>query len=318
MTKSDKTIEKHIKTLLKYSNVTYKHKKNLKKELLDHLYSVKDCYIETGLSEENATELAIKEFQTSNFLTQINEHIPEPKYNKISVSKFIKTNILLMIFYFIMTISTVIILNQYPTSNVIYFAITLLISSVIFMSAELTYNNRKTIIKSIILTSIVFFLLEKVSIIFISIIYSLYNSNGDISILNLYVFDINKIIIYFISVLMFILLAYYKHNINIEKETKDIFKISISHKDLLTVLLSSVLMLIYAVFPNRFYLLSSIISRVFNIEITSFSKNIFYMTINNTITVFNLGFIILITLIMYKLIKSSLKQNIINKDNNLN
>ena len=71
------------------------------------------------------------------------------------------------------------------------------------------------------------------------------------------------------------------------------------------------LTVLYFLYPNRLYVLKAAISILINFSIDIFTKNILFITINNNFKIFNLGLIILILFIPYKIISNSFRKSVI-------
>lgn len=286
-------INKYISKILKNINISYSEKKELKLELIEHLLGYRDEYIKAGLSEVEAIDKAINKFEISNFYEEINRYSQNNKYTTMNLSYFIKLNLILGFSYILFTVLFSVIFNQNLTSNLCYFFI---IGITLFINYEITsrkYCEKNTIIKNIFFINISFFLIEKVSIGILAYIYNFVFGIGNIKLSELYIFNIDKILIYIFICIITLVMAK-----GLDREFKIIPNISLS--DFLVLFIGGVLNIVYFLFPNRFYFLNMLISNIFNLKIETFEKNIIYITLNNSIQIFNIGLILLILWIIYK------------------
>jgi len=287
----------YINNLLKKTKLPRSEKSDLEKELIEHLNNLKYDYLKNGLSEKEAIDKVIENFNSSNFLNEINNFSKKEKLSNLSIKFILKTNLILILIYTLLMIIGLTLLKINIKSNILYFFIICFVSFFNYYYSSSNLIQKKDISLNISITCCSFFLLEKIGIIILSKIYILLTNNIESNIWSLYSFDINKILIYiFLSIIIFSISKLNKNSIpkiNTKLNDFDIF-----------ILISSVILnLIYFLYPNRFYFLRLIISKIFKFEINFFSKNLFYMTINNEIFIINIGLLLFILFISYKLIR---------------
>ena len=180
-------------------------------------------------------------------------------------------------------------------SNILYF---LVISFILFLNYKYTsscFESQKDIFFNISIICFTFFLIEKILILILSSIYNILADNIHTSIFDLYIFDLKKIKIY-ISISIFILLlarfeAYNSSRKSLNLPTTNIF-----------VLINLLFIVLYFLYPNRFYFLNLIIYKIFGVDVQFFNKNLLYMNINNNFIIINIGLVLLMLFIIYKFI----------------
>lgn len=301
--------ELFIKKLLKKTKLDYLEKVDLENELIEHLNSMKDEYMKQGISEKVAIDKAIKDFKEADFKERIKEFSKNKKLSGINIPHILKINLILILTYFILMTGIFTLFREQIHLNVAYF---LVISFVLFLNYYYTSGKfilKKDAILNVSITCFVFFIIQSLSITILANIYKALSTNLNYNINNLYVFDLRKFLVYIILSVITILLTKYCEvnplNLNLK----------LSNLDLTILILGVILTTFYFVYPNKFYLLNLIIYKMFKIDVKSFSKNLFYMNINENFIVVNIGLIILIIFVLYKFITQITKKNLTNNKN---
>lgn len=292
---------KYIEKLLKKTQLTRLEKKDLEKELVEHLNNMKDDYLKKGISEKESINMAIKNFNNSDFIKEINNFAANRKLTGLNISYLFKVNIILILVYSILMIGSFLLFTTNQDLNILYF---LIICFILFVNYDYTsshFESQKDIFLNMSITCLVFFCIEKIGILTISKIYSILSNNLELNISDLYVFQWTKILIYLVMSVIGILFAKY-HTPNSRKRD---FKLSTG--EIFILILSLILSIIYFLYPNRFYLLNLVISRMFNTDVQSFSKNLLYMNINHGVIIINVGLVLILLFIFYKFISCILK-----------
>ncbi|SCN26416.1 hypothetical protein N3C_2820 [Clostridium sp. N3C] len=294
----------YVSKLLKKSRLNRSEKKDLENELVEHLNNMKDDYIKQGMSEEDSINMAIKNFKKSDFLNEINDFTTSRKLAGINISYLLKINMLLIFIYIILMIVNFALFVSDPGSNLVYFLIICLALFVNYNYASSRFESKRDILLNISITCFIFFFIEKIGILILSAIYSILAANLELNILNLYILNPTKIVIYLVISTAVILFAKYDTNNNPKRYynllTTDIFVLSSSF----------ILMLLYFLYPNRLYLLNLSISKIFGIDVEFFRKNLLYMNINNKFTIINIGLLLILLYMLYKFISRCLKINL--------
>lgn len=292
----------YIKKMLDKTNLTKDEKKEMKIELLEHLNSMKDDFLSENHSEKDAINLTLKNFNKENFLKEINE-LETSSLKGISSNFIIKNALLSGLIYCLLVIILVSFVSVYRESEIFYYLIIFVTLVFNFIMTTRKFNNKKDLRKNFIISGLSFIVLERLIIYLVSKSYSLINMLTSTN------FDIYKvsflepIISTFILILITYLSIYYKG------PSKKTINLNLSILEKLVLLFSLVLTVLYFLYPNRLYVLKTAISILFNFSIDIFTKNIFFITINNNFKIFNLGLIILILFIPYKLISNNLRKS---------
>lgn len=290
-----KGIELYVNRLLKKTKLNKIEKKDLELELIEHLNNIKEDYIKKGIPEKEAINNVISNFNYSEFLEEINTFSTKKKLKGISFNYLILTSFILILSYMIATSICFTFFDNNRTSMILYFIIMGVISIVNFYFAYNNFESKKDIIINTLLGFLSFFFLRFIIIISFNVVYNLKFLNEGFNMFNSNLLNINTILIDFsILILSFIFIKFVKIDIN-EKNT------TFSNLDFYILGFSLVLNLIYFLYPNRFNILKTIVYKLFHIDVYSFDKNIFFMNINNEINIINVGLIMLIIFMIYKL-----------------
>ncbi len=291
----------YINKILKKTKLNSLDKKELEYEMIEHLNNVKDDYMKKGLSEKDAINSSIESFNSNDFLAEINNFAINKKINGISISYIFKANILLFFIYSVLMIINVTLFKINPNSNIAYFIIIAFILIINYNYIAINFQSKKDIALNVSIISLSFFIIEKASVIILSKMYSILRPIIKINIRDLYVLDFKNILIY--SIISSVIILYAKYN------TPNIYtkKYKLSNTEIILIFTSLILNIIYFLYPDRLYLLNLIISKTFNINVESFSKNLLYMIINSKLIIINIGLVLILSFVFYKFIRRVFK-----------
>lgn len=286
-------INKFIDDLLSERGITKDDRKDLEVELLDHLMLLKQEYIDSGYNESEAIELAINNFGDTNEIgNSIKKALPSRnKYTDFSKIEISKSVLFMLVGYFI----TIFYVSTLGSMNYNSFTFYLLISSIpiiigfMYINLKITTKNKR--IKNLFLSLTMFFIAERMLMILIySIGYVVY-TNRTANITDLLDFK------YFFT---FLMLGIISIGITIILSNKTVSKIRNPYNAKITsnlLWISSIaLMLLYYVFPNRWYLICRLVESIIDSEVKYVSKNILFLTINHKIILPNIGLIIFVVM----------------------
>lgn len=299
-------INEFINDLLSERGITKDDREDLKIELLDHIMLLKQEYIENGYNEDQAIELALKNFGDTNEIGNgIKRTLPSRnKYNDFSKLEILKTVLFMLVGYFL----TVFYISSLGEMNYESFLFNTIISAVPIIIGFAYINLKLTIkikrVKNLLITLTVFCLCEKVLMLLIyGVGYGVY-SNRAINFIDL--LDFKFIVTFLIIGLISIVLTNFISD-KVASKIRNPYNAKITSN--LLWILSVALMLLYYLFPNRWYLLSRFVESIINNEVVHVSKNILFLTINHKIALPNIGLIILI-IMGVKLLKQINKKGI--------
>lgn len=293
----------YVNKLLKKSRLNHSEKKELENELVEHLNNTKDDYIKKGMPEQEAISLAIKNFKKSDFLKEINDFTTSRKLTGINISYLFRINIILVFIYIILMIANFALFASFLDSNLLYFITTCFILLINYNYASSRFESKKDILSNISITCVIFFLIEKIGIVILSTMYNILDPNLEFNMLDLYIFDFKKILIYLIVSIAVIWFVKYDTS-NSSKRYFNLLRI-----DIFLLSSSFILMILYFLYPNRFYLLNLTISKIFGVDVQFFRKNLLYMSINNKFIIINIGLLLILLYMLYKFILRCLKIN---------
>lgn len=287
----------YIKELLDERGINEQDKKDLEFEIKDHLMLLENEYLIKGLSEKDAIKLSIKDFGESNFIgNSIKKNLPSHnKYPDFTFKERAQCllSMFLVYFIYIFVLSYATFLSQISDSLFFYLGMAIVVTLTSFILVNKKVNDNKNKLKNIISCNIQFFIIEKVFMsLFILIISSIRGGNG-FSLFNTYIFNW----IYILSFILFTSCSVIitKHVMNkITLNLKNNYNNTITSTILF--IISVLFMILYILIPNRFYVLRKIIISILGSDITNVSKNIFFMVINNSLVIPNIGLVILIIL----------------------
>lgn len=288
-------INKFLNDLLNQRGLTKDDREDLRIELLDHILLLKQEYMDKGHTEEMAINLALKNFGDVHSVgNNIKRSLPSRnRYTDFSRTELFKSVLFMLISYFIslFCISTFQDINYKTiTFDISALAIPII---VLFIYINLKLTLRAKRIKNLIISLVLFFITERIIIAILSMINNnSYHSNYSISAIllntnHLLTFLVLALICFvFTSILSDRVVLKIRNPYNSKFTTSLLWFLSIS----LTVL--------YYLFPNRLYLLCSLVERIIGSEVTHVSKNLFFLVINYKIVVPNIGIIMLLVLIV--------------------
>ncbi|MBS5938766.1 MAG: hypothetical protein KIC47_15470 [Clostridium sp.] len=299
-------LNEFINDLLSERGITKDDKEDLKIELLDHIILLKQEYIEKGYDEEEAIELALKNFGDINEIGNgIKRTLPSRnKYNDFSKLEISKTVLFMLVGYFL-TVFYIVSLGEMNYESLLYNVILSSIPIVIgfaYINLKLTIKIKR--IKNLLISLTIFFLCEKVLMLLIyGVAYGVF-SNRAVNFIDL--LDFKFIVTFLILGLISIVLTNFISD-KVASKIRNPYNAKITSN--LLWILSVALMLLYYLFPNRWYLLSRFVESIINNEVVHVSKNILFLTINHKIALPNIGLIILI-IMGVKLLKQINKKGI--------
>ncbi|GAA0788460.1 hypothetical protein [Hathewaya limosa] len=291
----------YVVSLLKDTNLKHKEQEKLKKELMEQLKSLKCEYINKGFLEGEAIQKAIEEFEGSGYFKNKYNFSNDKQVNGFNLSYFIRTNLILIIVYLFLNVISFSLVKKVSKFNIIYICIITFILLLNYICATISFKSKKDIVKNMTLVAFSFFFLEKINIISISYLYKTIYNKVYINIYSIYIFKIKNIAMYILIIIFTILLT-------VCSNKKFKHKISMSILDIIILFFSILLNLLYFLFPNRFYLFKLIVCKFFNIDIKTLTKNFLYMNINKSIVIINIGLLVLVFFIIYKIIYKGLKR----------
>jgi hypothetical protein len=240
----------YVNKLLKKTRLNRSEKKDLEDELVEHLNNMRDEYIKKGMSEKDSINIAIKNFKNSDFLKEIDNFTINKKLTGINIPYLFKINIILIFIYLILMIVNTTLFKINQDSNLLYFLTICFISFINYNYVSNSFELKKDIISNISITCFTFFLIEKALIIIFSKIYSILVYTQKFNMLDLYILDFEKILIYITISIILILFAKY----DVTKASKRNSKLSTI--DIFILSSSLILSILYFLYPNRFYLLN--------------------------------------------------------------
>lgn len=289
-------VESYIKELLYERGINEHDKKDLEFEIKDHLMLLKNEYLDKGLSEKDAIELSIKDFGESNSIgNDIKNNLPSHnKYIDFMFRERAQCLLYMFLLYFLFIFSCATFLNKNFTSLFFYIgtAMVVILTSFIFVNKKV--NNDKNKVKNIIRINIQFFIIEKIvmSLFFLTAVTIRGGANIP-PLINFYIFNWIYIVGFILLTLSSVIITKYtvtkvfdniKNNYNTTIITTILFSISI------------LFIIIYYLIPNRFYVLRKIIISMLGSDITNVTRHLFFIVINNSFIIPNIGLIILIIL----------------------
>lgn len=299
-------INQFINDLINSRGITKEDREDLKIEILDHMMLLKQEYIDNGYKENEAIELAIKNFGDINEIgNSIKRALPSRnKHNDFSKMEITKCVLFMLVSYFI-TIFYISSLGNMKCENLMYNVIV----SIIPITVGLVYINLKTAtkierVKSLLVSLVIFFLSQKLlTLLIYGVSYGLHLNRS----INLtYLLDFQYIVTFLILGIIFVFLTNFLSD-------KLLLKIRNPYNAKITsnlLWISSIaLMLLYYLFPNRWYLLCLFVENIIGNKVVHVSKNILFLIINNRIALPNVGLIIFI-IMGIKLLKQINKKGI--------
>ena len=291
--------ETYIRKLLDERGINEQDKKELYYEIKDHLMLLKNEYIRKGLSEEEAVKLSIKDFGDSNFIgNNIKRNLPSNnKYDNFSFREkaLCLLEMFLVYFIFICLCATVWNVTAISTFFNIGMAIVITLTSFIFINKKL--NNEKVKLKNLLICNISFFIIEKVMMsLFAIVALNIKGGSTDYMVLALkssYIFNSAYIVAFILLTLGSVVVTKCIGDL-LFKDIRNTYNYTLI--SFILFIISILLLFMYYLIPNRFYVLRKILIDAIGADITSVSKNIFYIVINNDYVIPNIGLLLLVIL----------------------
>ena len=284
-------INKFIDDLLSERGITKDDRKDLEIELLDHMMLLKEEYIEAGYNESEAIELAIKNFGDTNEIgNSIKKALPSRnKYTDFSKLEITKGILFMLVGYFL----TLFYISSLGSMNYESFTYNLIMSTIPIIIGFAYINLKVTTkikrVKNLLISLAMFFLSERLLTLLIYVVGYGFYLNRAINLTNL--LDFKYIVIFLILGIISLILTHLLSD-------KVVLKIRNPYNAKITsnlLWISSIaLMLLYYLFPNRWYLLCRFVESIIGDEVIYVSKNILFLTINHKIPLPNIGLIIFI------------------------
>lgn len=287
-------INKFIDDLLSERGITKDDRRDLELELLDHMMLLKQEYIDKGYNEAEAIELAINNFGDTNEIgNSIKKALPSRnKYTDFSKMEISKSVLFMLVGYFI----TIFYVSTLGSMNYDSFTFYLLISSIpiiigfMYINLKITTKNKR--IKNLLISLTIFFISERLLMVLIYRIGYIVYTNRAANITDLLDFK------YFVT---FLILGVISISITTILSNKTVSKIRNPYNAKITsnlLWISSIaLMLLYYLFPNRWYLLCRLVESIIGSEVSYVNKNILFLTVNHKIMLPNIGLIIFIVMV---------------------
>lgn len=285
-------IDQFIKDILDNRGINKEDKEDLKLELMDHILLLKNDYIEKGLDEDKAVELALKDFGNTNTIGNgIKRTLPSRnKYKEFTVKEISKI-ILAMVLGYIITVVTIFTSDKLINESLAYYIALVIIPIIIsFICVNLKLTSKMKRVKNMIKSLVIFLFVERLLFLMIYAIRLIVDKGSSrISIITL--LDFKYIAAYLCIGVVFV-------GFTSVISDKVVLKIRNPYNSKLfsNILLTSslIFMILYYLFPNRWYILCRFIEEILGSEIIYVSKNILFLTINHQIFIPNIGLIILI------------------------
>lgn len=285
-------INEFINDILDNRGINHDDKEDLRLELLDHILLLKKEYIATGLDEDKATELALKNFgDINNIGNGIKRTLPSRnKYKEFTLREISKI-ILAMLLGYIITVVYIVSFKEMNYDSLTYYSVIVIAPIIInFIYVNLKLGSRIIRIKNMIKSLLVFLLVERMLFLMVYAIQIIIHKGSDgIDLFTL--LNFKYIAVYLCVGIVFVVLT----SLISDKVAVKI-RNPYNSKLLTNILLTSslIFMILYYLFPNRWYILCSFIEKILGSEIIYVNKNILFLTINHEIFIPNIGLIVLI------------------------
>lgn len=294
--------DKFINDLLDISGINDFDKMDLKDEIQDHLMLLKLDYINKGYSERNSIKLAIRDFGEENFIEkEIKRNLPSKNKTKVFYKKYkIKCMLGMFLSYYIFIFLSEVIFKINHRTLMFNIFLATIPSLIGFIYINMKIANHKNKLYNLKFILLLYFVIEKIIISGLVLMYYYIKPNElylSTLLKNAYIFNNVYISSYIIFYVILILIQIYIDK-NKSISIKNPYDSSISSAIIGS--LSIMLMIVYFLFPNRWYLLHCIIEKIIQCNIKVVSKNIIFILINNNIVIPNLGLILFIFLILRK------------------
>lgn len=284
-------INKFIDDLLSERGITKDDRNDLGIELLDHIILLKQEYIESGYDESEAIELAIKNFGDTNEIgNNIKKALPSRnKYTDFSKLEMTKSILFMLVGYFL----TLFYISSFGSMNYEGLMYNLIISTIPIIIGFAYINLKMTTkikrVKNLFISLAIFFLSERLLTLLIYVVGYGFYLNRVIKLTDLV--DFKYIVIFLILGIVFTVFTNLLSD-KVVAKIRNPYNAKITSN--LLWILSIALMLLYYLFPNRWYLLCRFVESIIGGEVIYVSKNILFLTINHKIPLPNIGLIIFV------------------------
>lgn len=289
----------YIKNLLNERGINEQDKEDLYYEIKDHLMLLKNEYISKGLSEGESVKLAIKQFGDSNFIgNNIKRNLPSNnKLKDFTYKESAKCLLNTFLIYFVFICLSATVFNVIVRSALFNISLALVVTLTSFIFINNKLNTKRNKIKNILVCNILFFIIEKAFMsIFTILALNIRGGSADsliITLKNSYIFNPVYNIAFVLLTLGSIIATKYIWDIffeNIRNTYNSTFVSTILFS------ISILLLFMYYLIPNRFYILRKIIINLMGSDITSVNKNILFIVINKGFVIPNIGLVLLVLL----------------------
>lgn len=287
-------INNFIDCLLNQRGITKDDREELRIELLDHLTLLKQEYTGKGYNEDEAINLALKNFGDTNEIgNNIKKTLPSRnKYKYFSKIEIFKT-ILFMLLGYLTTIFYIVSFEEMSYESLLFNILIAAVPIIIgfcYVNLKLTAKIKR--VKNIAISLGLFLLSERLIMLSIYLINHLFYMGNSTMIMNS-ILNFKYITSYFALGIIAIAIT----NALSEKVVSKIRNPYNANIISSLFLVSSIfLMIIYYLFPNRWYLLHCFVENILGSEITYVSKNILFLIINHRIFIPNVGLVIFIVM----------------------
>lgn len=280
--------KKYIHSILENNGFNEASKIELECEFNDHLTMLKDEYLSKGYSEEEAVKLAIKAFgENYKISSELKDVI---YYNNRCTSLDIKNTVKFLFYMFItyffgmwLVANNLYVNRSYdPGISIVYF-LTALIS---FICINIKVKNKTNCIKSILICNIIFLICQNLIMFCLISFRQGFFSLPNTSLVPQFYFLLFTII--------FISLTYTFRN---KASHKKIFVYDFNMLSIVLWSISVILISLYSLIPNKFFILRKLIVMILNDEIFDVKKNLFFILINKTLFIPNVGLLCLLILV---------------------
>lgn len=287
-------INEFINDILENRGINHDDKEDLKLELLDHILLLKKEYIATGLDEEKAAELALKNFGDINTIGNgIKRTLPSRnKYKEFTLREISKVILAMLLGYIITVVYTISFQEMNLGFLTYYISITLSPIIINFVYVNLKLGSRSIRVKNMIKSLLTFLLVERMLFLMVYAIKIIIHKGSDrIDLLTF--LNFRYIAVYLCVGIVFVALTSLISD-KVAVKIRNPYNSKLQTNILLT--FSLIFMILYYLFPNRWYILCSFIERILGSEIIYVNKNILFLTINHEMFIPNIGLIVLIIL----------------------
>lgn len=285
-------INEFINDILDNRGINHDDKEDLRLELLDHILLLKKEYIATGLDEDKATELALQNFGDINTIGNgIKRTLPSRnKYKEFTLREISKIILVMLLGYIITVVYAISFQEMNLGSLTYYISITLSPIIINFIYVNFKLGSKMIRIKNMIKSLLVFLLVERMLFLMVYAIQIIIHKGSDrIDLFTL--LNFKYIAIYLCVGIVFVVLTSLISD-KVVVKIRNPYNSKLKTNILLTS--SLIFMILYYLFPNRWYILCSLIEKILGSEIIYVNKNILFLTINHEMFIPNIGLIVLI------------------------